>query len=186
MTTLPTVVFITNRFSSVIETMFACPQLTLTGIVYYPLPGSADRKLMSFVAEHDLPFFHTIQELARSDLPRPDFFAVYSLHKILTAEEIGFPKIATLNLHPSMLPLYKGKNPWQDQFADHVAQSGFTVHKITADIDGGDIVLQKSYKLDYSLPPETIKNNALKEIGGSLFCQAIIDFKSSERSDKSR
>ena len=170
------VVFMTNRFSSVVESLYFCRDILLTGIIYHALPGSVDRQLMDFCSMHKLSLFHSIDEFISSAVSRPDFLAVYSLHKILTEDEIKLPKIAALNLHPSMLPLYKGPNPLQEQFEDRVEFSGFTVHKITSDIDGGKIVSQKMFKIDYSLSFETIRKNSLRNIGGPLLCSAIIAY----------
>jgi methionyl-tRNA formyltransferase len=132
--------------------------------------------LLSFAEEHELPCFRSIDDFAGSDIPRPDFLAVFSLHKILTADETALPKIAALNLHPSLLPLYKGPNPWQEQFKDRVEVSGFTVHKITPDIDGGEIISQQAFKMDYSLPGDAIMDNSLKDIGGPLLADTIINY----------
>lgn len=163
----------TNRFSPVIESLHFCKDISLCAIVYCALPDSTDRHLLDFCLQHNLPVLHNIDEFAHANIPKPDFLAVFSLHKILSADEITLPKVAALNMHPSLLPLYKGANPWQEQFKARVKVSGFTIHKITSDIDGGEIISRKTFKIDYSLPHEMIIENALRDVGGPLFCRVL-------------
>ena len=172
-----TVIFATNRFSPVLEILSSYSMLSLQGIVYVPLPQSCDRRLIRFAAEKNIPCFHSFNEYAASRSERPDFLAVYALHVILSADETAIPKIAALNLHPSMLPLFKGKNPWSAQFQKHVVMSGFTVHRITPEVDSGEIIAQKQFVIDYSLPEDVIINNALRQVGGELLCHSMIKSK---------
>ena len=178
----PSVVFITNRYSPAAEILQPCSVLSLSGIVYFPLPGSAsDIRLPDFSRMHNIPLYRNFSDLVHSASSRPDFLAVYSLHKILTQAEIDYPRIAALNLHPARFPLYKGRNPWLDQFRDHVKVSGFTVHKITSDIDGGEIIAQKSFEIDYTLPLETVIEKSVRDVGGPLLCRSIIHYQCRNR-----
>ena len=169
------VVLMTNRFSPVVEILQEARMLSLRGIIYEPLPDTTDRKMTEFVKRNDIPLFRDLAQFIRAGHEIPAFLAVYSWHKILKKEEFGLPEIAALNLHPSRLPLYKGRNPWQAQFEDHVECSGFTVHKITPDIDGGEIISQKTFVVDYSLPFETIIENSLRDVGGPLLRDTLIE-----------
>jgi phosphoribosylglycinamide formyltransferase-1 len=55
----------------------------------------------------------------------------------------AFPN-AILNIHPSLLPAFPGLHP-QQQALDHgVKVSGVTVHLVTADLDAGPIVIQRT------------------------------------------
>ena len=47
-----------------------------------------------------------------------------------------------LNIHPSLLPAFKGLNPQAQALAAGVKISGCTVHFVTADLDGGPIIAQ--------------------------------------------
>lgn len=174
--TKPTIVFITNCFSPAVKILHSCRQLELLGIVYFQQPGLPDQQLLDYMWDHRIPHYHNFCGFASSNCKRPDFFAVYSLHKILTKEEIDIPGIASLNLHPSLLPLYKGCDPWRAQFEDHIKVSGFTVHKITSEIDGGEIISQKTFEIDYSLSIEAIINDSVKDVGGPLLRDTLINY----------
>ncbi|HAZ13502.1 MAG: phosphoribosylglycinamide formyltransferase [Bdellovibrionales bacterium GWA2_49_15] len=49
------------------------------------------------------------------------------------------------NIHPSLLPAFKGANAYQDAFDAGVKISGVTIHLVTEALDNGPIVLQKSF-----------------------------------------
>ncbi|MBI2520164.1 MAG: phosphoribosylglycinamide formyltransferase [Bdellovibrio sp.] len=49
------------------------------------------------------------------------------------------------NIHPSLLPAFKGGNAYQEAFDAGVKISGVTIHLVTEALDNGPIVLQKSF-----------------------------------------
>lgn len=57
-----------------------------------------------------------------------------------------------LNIHPSLLPLFKGLHPQQQALDVGVKESGCTVHWVTSELDSGPIVLQKRVPV---LPDDT-------------------------------
>ncbi|HOI84271.1 MAG TPA: phosphoribosylglycinamide formyltransferase [Campylobacterales bacterium] len=52
--------------------------------------------------------------------------------------------IKAINIHPSLLPLFKGKDGIQESFISGMDKGGVTVHFVTSEMDGGEIVLQES------------------------------------------
>lgn len=73
---------------------------------------------------------------------------------ILTALPFG-----AYNVHPSLLPKYKGMNPWKDIFRNQESKSGVTLHRIISKIDSGGIVSQKSFIIT---PSDTIESARIK------------------------
>ncbi|MDQ2907848.1 MAG: methionyl-tRNA formyltransferase [Candidatus Eremiobacteraeota bacterium] len=76
-----------------------------------------------------------------------DLFAVASYGKILPRSILELPRLGALNLHPSLLPLYRGAIPLQSQLRDGVRDSGVTIIMMDAGMDTGDIVLQERHPI---------------------------------------
>ncbi|MFM8445053.1 MAG: methionyl-tRNA formyltransferase [Methylococcus sp.] len=77
---------------------------------------------------------------------RPDLCIVAGLNRILKAKAIErLPPI--FNIHPSLLPAYRGGTPEFWHLADGVEQGGVTLHRIDPGIDTGPIVMQRSFPI---------------------------------------
>jgi methionyl-tRNA formyltransferase len=68
-----------------------------------------------------------------------DLLACASYGKILPAACLSLPKLAALNVHPSMLPHYRGATPIQAALRDGCESTGVTVFWMTTRMDAGDI-----------------------------------------------
>ncbi|MBV9646562.1 MAG: methionyl-tRNA formyltransferase [Candidatus Eremiobacteraeota bacterium] len=73
----------------------------------------------------------------------PDLFAVISYGKIVSTAALEIPRWLALNVHPSLLPLYRGATPLRAVLRDGRAETGVTVIAMDAGMDTGDIVLQE-------------------------------------------
>jgi len=73
----------------------------------------------------------------------PDVYAVASYGKILPQVVLDAAPRGAFNVHPSLLPLYRGATPLQSQLRDGVTQSGVSIILMDAGMDTGDIVLQR-------------------------------------------
>ena len=67
--------------------------------------------------------------------------------KILSKNFIKKFKGKILNIHPSLLPKYKGLNTHKRALNDNEKYSGCTVHFVNARLDSGKIILQKKVKI---------------------------------------
>jgi methionyl-tRNA formyltransferase len=76
-----------------------------------------------------------------------DVFAVASYGKILPQELLDIPGRGALNVHPSLLPLYRGATPLQAQIRDMCATTGVTIIAMDAGMDTGDILVQHATPL---------------------------------------
>jgi methionyl-tRNA formyltransferase len=72
-----------------------------------------------------------------------DIFAVASYGNILPPAVLDLPRLGAFNVHPSLLPLYRGATPLQAQIRDGVTESGVTIIAMDAGMDTGDILLQE-------------------------------------------
>lgn len=81
----------------------------------------------------------------------PDIVIVACFPFLLPAIVFSYPSNGAYNIHPSLLPAYRGPVPlfWQFYYGDKKA--GITIHEIDATFDTGKIVLQETVVLDDGL-----------------------------------
>ncbi|MBI2020780.1 methionyl-tRNA formyltransferase [Candidatus Daviesbacteria bacterium] len=103
---------------------------------------------------------------------KPDFLIVEDYGFILPQEILDLPKYAALNIHHSLLPKYRGPSPAPSAILAGEKISGVTIIRMTEEVDAGDILAQKEYKLT---PDETSDSllTKLNEIGGQLLVEVI-------------
>ena len=74
----------------------------------------------------------------------PDVFVVCAYGKILNKKVLSIPKFGTINIHPSLLPKYRGPSPVQYSIKNLDFHTGFTFIKMDEGIDTGDILFKSS------------------------------------------
>lgn len=72
----------------------------------------------------------------------PDLVILAGFMRILTTGFVAHYAGRLLNIHPSLLPKFKGLNTHQRAIDASEVEHGATVHFVTAELDGGPIVLQ--------------------------------------------
>lgn len=96
-------------------------------------------------------FQQTLKEL------NPDVIVVVAFGQIIPREVLELPKYGCINVHGSLLPLYRGAAPIQWAVIDGRRESGVTIMRMDAGLDTGDMIKKSIIPLDP------------KETGGSLF-----------------
>lgn len=82
--------------------------------------------------------------------------------------------IKAINLHPSLLPLFKGANAIKESYESDMKVAGVSVHIVNDILDGGQIIAQKAFdKNDLNYEEFEAK---IHEIEHDLLPQAIIDY----------
>ena len=82
--------------------------------------------------------------------------------KILSKDFIRNFKGKILNIHPSLLPKYKGLNTHHRAIQNKERYSGCTVHLVNSKLDSGKIILQKKVKLSKKETPLSLQKKILK------------------------
>ena len=82
--------------------------------------------------------------------------------KILSKDFIRNFKGKILNIHPSLLPKYKGLNTHHRAIQNKEKYSGCTVHLVNSKLDSGKIILQKKVKLSKEETPSSLQKKILK------------------------
>lgn len=102
-----------------------------------------------------------------------------ALHAVLCEAKIeliccaGFMRVLTenfvrkwegriLNIHPSLLPKYKGLNTHQRALENGDAKHGCSVHYVSAELDSGEIILQKEIDIFPDDTPDTLATRLIQ------------------------
>jgi methionyl-tRNA formyltransferase len=100
----------------------------------------------------------------------PDISVVVAYGHILTAEVIALPRLGTLNIHASLLPLLRGAAPIQAAIRDGFTETGVTIMQMVQALDAGPILLQRAVPIE---PDETY--GELQVRLAELGAEALID-----------
>ncbi|WP_353661481.1 phosphoribosylglycinamide formyltransferase [Hydrogenimonas sp. SS33] len=82
----------------------------------------------------------------RLEAMQPDLVVMAGFMRILTP--LFTSRIEAINLHPSLLPLFKGARAIEESFRSGMKVGGVTVHRVTAELDGGDILAQRCVPIE--------------------------------------
>lgn len=101
-----------------------------------------------------------------------DLFVLASYGRILPESLLALPRLGALNVHPSLLPKYRGATPIQGAISDGEHETGLSIMLMDAGLDTGDIVLQERVAIE---PEETYGelHDRLALLGAELLAEAI-------------
>ena len=101
------------------------------------------------------------------------FLCLAGFMKILSSNFIKTFQYKIINIHPSLLPKYKGINTHKRVLKDKEKYSGCTVHFVTPKLDSGKIISQKKVLIDKSETVSSLKEKILKQ-EHKLYSKSII------------
>ena len=101
-----------------------------------------------------------------------DVIVVAAYGKLLPQALLDIPRIATINVHSSLLPQYRGAAPINWAVLNGDAETGVTIQYMAAELDAGDILLAKKNAID---PEEDASQlyDRLAELGGEAASEAL-------------
>lgn len=110
---------------------------------------------------------------------KPDLCITAAYGQYLTKRFLALPKFGTLNIHPSLLPRWRGSSPVQRSLEAGDNPVGVSVLFTVSAMDAGPIVSQKSVNIDQNEQATTLLPK-LFEIGTGLLLDVIPDVVSGE------
>jgi methionyl-tRNA formyltransferase len=87
-------------------------------------------------------FFQELCEL------KIDLIVICHFQKLISSKIINLPILGCINLHPSLLPYYRGMSPQHYPIIKGESETGITVHFVDEGIDTGDIIIQKKIEIN--------------------------------------
>jgi methionyl-tRNA formyltransferase len=100
----------------------------------------------------------------------PDIIVSAWYAKILPVEMLEVARLGGINVHPGKLPYYKGRWPTPWYILNGDATYGIAVHKMVAEVDAGDVYLQREYPIPPTMTGHELLCETMRTSG-----EAIID-----------
>jgi len=85
---------------------------------------------------------------------QPDVLVTVAYGKIIPPQLLSLPPLGCINVHPSLLPKYRGASPIQAAIANGERETGITIMYQSEALDAGDIILQRRVPIE---PEDTAK-----------------------------
>ncbi|MDD3149215.1 MAG: methionyl-tRNA formyltransferase [Candidatus Gastranaerophilales bacterium] len=159
---------------------------SLVGVVPPAPTHAAFTMMMSAAEEHNLPciyfsnspkekpFIEKIKQL------EPDIGIVCAFNHLISQEIIDIFPQGIINCHPSLLPDYRGGNPYFHVIANNEEQTGVTFHYMDSSFDTGDIIYQRKIPLAKN---ETIGTlfNKLNMLSAQMVVELVDNLESGQK-----
>jgi phosphoribosylglycinamide formyltransferase-1 len=104
-----------------------------------------ERKLDGVIAQHDI-----------------EFVCLAGFMRILTPWFVRQWEGKMINIHPALLPAYRGLHTHERALADGASHHGATVHFVVPEMDAGPIIAQGAIKIEATDTPDTLAGRVLK------------------------
>lgn len=104
------------------------------------------------------------QKLLESiDNYQPDLVVLAGFLRILSTDFVNHYLGRMLNVHPSLLPKYRGLNTHQRALDSNESVHGVSIHFVTPELDGGPVIIQSEVPVLPTDTPETLKQRVQKQ-----------------------
>ena len=136
-------------------------------------------KDFNYIKSYNLPEIHARgvnTEKFKKELLKlnPDIILVGSWAERISKDIYSLPKIASINAHPSLLPKYRGPNPYFWVIRNEETSSGVSFHLIDEGFDTGAILAQEEVKIFPSDTGKTLKERTVLTARG-VVCELLKD-----------
>ena len=128
--------------------------------------------------KHDIPVYQPVKLKEERDMIEklkeisPDFIIVVAFGQILTKEVLDIPKYGCINLHGSLLPMYRGAAPIQWAVIRGEKVSGNTTMLMDVGLDTGDMLLKDEVEIPDNMTAGELFD-ILKDRGADLLIKTI-------------
>ena len=171
----PIGIFISGRGSNLNSIVKACKEVEFPAEIKVVFSNNINAPGLIFAKENDLEVItldsNNFKSTEEYDEKIIKLLKPYNLKLICLA---GYMKILSkrfinkfpgkiINIHPSLLPKYKGLNTHRRAIENKETVAGCTVHYVSENIDDGKIVLQKEVRIDNQDTEQTLADKVLKE-----------------------
>ncbi len=107
----------------------------------------ANSPIAQAAAVHRLPLSYNLNDLKKV---KADLAVVVAYGRLIPSSLLALPRLGFLNLHPSLLPKYRGPSPIQFALLNNDRQTGVTVMQLDAGMDTGPLLAQETVAISPS------------------------------------
>lgn len=156
----------------------------IAGFLYNFYPFKSPKQSLfsyhQFASKNNIPVIlesniNSISFIRKISILKPDLFVSIFLNQIFKRKLLNMPKIGTINIHPALLPLYRGLSPTFWVLANGEKETGISIHEVSESIDSGEILAQKKIPILPSDTEYSLYARCVNE-GIPLLKNVLIDF----------
>ncbi len=116
-----------------------------------------------------------IEAESETSMAKPDLIVLAAYGKIIPQDILDIPRFGCLNLHPSLLPRYRGPSPIQTAILNGDKKTGLTIMLMDEKIDHGPIIAQKELEI-MTDDDSQILEKKLAQLAASFLIEILPDY----------
>lgn len=154
MSRIPRVIFLGNHTVGVRSLQTLVKHASVVGVIAHPVDPEDGVRYCSVFFEAKRLGIPVIRSSGKSEALKkfiqacvPDLLWIADYRYLLPECVLEIARFGAINLHPSLLPKYRGRAPVNWAILHGETQLGLTAHWVDAGMDTGDIIAQRSYHL---------------------------------------
>lgn len=98
----------------------------------------------------------------------PDLFVIAAYGKIIPQSILDIPKHGSINIHPSLLPQFRGSSPIQSTILKGIKESGITYILVDSKMDHGPILFHEEFSFSQQDNFETLSRSMFQKAAKSI------------------
>lgn len=170
-----TAIFISGRGSNMRSLVEAAKAADYPAEIVLVFSNRPDASGLEYAAEQGIAtacFDHkTFKTRTEFDAAAQDLLTAHNIElvclagfmRLLTPDFVNAWQSKMINIHPALLPAYKGLHTHERALADGAQQHGCTVHFVTPEMDEGEIILQRAVPVLAGDTPDTLAARVLEQ-----------------------
>jgi methionyl-tRNA formyltransferase len=113
-----------------------------------------------------------LADLLASENLRPSVIVVVAFGQLLKKAALELPPLGCINIHPSLLPAYRGPAPIQRAIMNGEIRTGVTTMYLSPEMDAGDVILQEPVTVEPGATSGELSAR-LAGLGAEMLCKTL-------------
>ncbi len=107
------------------------------------------------------------------EIPEAALYVVASYGKLIPDQILNLPRLGSLNIHPSLLPKYRGPSPIHAAILNGDKETGVTIIKLDEQMDHGPILANSKFQITNPKTGYKELHDKLAQLGAELLIQTL-------------